>query len=295
MMRIAAVGSAFPPNYYDQETLLAAFRHHWADRLYNLERLDALHRKVLVGGRYLALPMEAYPELQTWGQANDAWIDVAQQVGERAVCDGLEAAGLATDDVGVFVFVTVTGVATPSIDARLMNRLRLPAGVRRVPVFGLGCVGGAAGVARAADLLHGLPDEAAVMLSVELCSLTLQRRDLSIPNLIGSGLFGDGAAAAILVGPGRASAGPEIVASRSVFYPDSERLMGWDITEAGFQIVLSAEVPEVARRFLRRDVDGFLADHCDFLWGADDRPLQVRDEAWEGARAMAPACGRSES
>jgi len=260
-MRIAAVGSAFPPNYYDQDTLLAAFRRHWADRLYNLDRLDTLHRNVLVGGRYLALPMEAYEGLETWGQANDAWIAVAQQVGERAVRDGLDAAGLVTDDVGVFVFVTVTGVATPSIDARLMNRLHLPARVRRVPVFGLGCAGGAAGVARAADLLHGLPGEVAVVLSVELCSLTLQRRDLSIPNLIGSGLFGDGAAAAILVGSGRPSRGPEIVASRSVFYPDSEGLMGWDITEAGFRIVLSAEVPEMARRFLRRDVDGFLAEH----------------------------------
>jgi alkylresorcinol/alkylpyrone synthase len=261
MMRIAAVGSAFPPNFYDQETLLAAFRRHWADRVFNLDRLDALHRNVLVGGRHLALPMEAYEGLATWGQANDAWITVAQQVGEQAVRDGLETAGLAPDDVGVFVFVTVTGVATPSIDARLMNRLRLPPRVRRVPVFGLGCVAGAAGVARAADLLHGLPNEVAIVLSVELCSLTLQRRDLSIPNLIGSGLFGDGAAAAILVGSARSARGPEIVASRSIFYPDSERVMGWDITEAGFQIVLSAEVPEVVRRYLRRDVDGFLAEH----------------------------------
>ena len=261
MVRIAAVGSAFPPNYYDQETLLEAFRRHWADRLFNLDRLDALHRNVLVGGRHLALPMEAYKGLETWGQANDVWIAVAQQVGEQAVRDGLAAAGLAADDVGVLVFVTVTGVATPSIDARLMNRLRLPARVRRVPVFGLGCVAGAAGVARAADLLHGLPGEVAVVLSVELCSLTLQRRDLSIPNLIGSGLFGDGGAAAIVVGSGRASRGPEIVASRSVFYPDSERVMGWDITEAGFQIVLSAEVPDVVRQFLRRDVDSFLAEH----------------------------------
>jgi alkylresorcinol/alkylpyrone synthase len=121
-VRIAAVGSAFPPNYYDQDTLLAAFRRHWADRVFNLDRLDALHRNVLVGGRHLALPMEAYEGLATWGQANDAWIAVAQQVGEQAVRDGLKQAGLATDDVGVFVFVTVTGVATPSIDARLMNR-----------------------------------------------------------------------------------------------------------------------------------------------------------------------------
>jgi alkylresorcinol/alkylpyrone synthase len=260
-LRIAAVGSAFPPHYYDQETLLAAFRRHWADRLFNLDRLETLHRNVLVGGRHLALPMDEYERLETWGQCNDAWTRVAQEVGERAVRNGLEAAGLGTTDVGVFVFVTVTGVATPSIDARLMNRLGLPARVRRVPIFGLGCVAGAAGVARAADLLHGHPDEVAVVLSVELCSLTLQRRDLSIPNLIGSGLFGDGAAAAILVGPRRSADGPTIVDCRSIFYPDTERVMGWDVSESGFQIVLSADVPNVVKSFLRSDVDGFLSDH----------------------------------
>lgn len=260
-MRIAGVGSAFPPNYYDQEQLLAAFRRHWAERLFNLDRLEMLHRNVLVGGRHLALPMERYESLDTWGKANDAWIEVAQEVGEQAVRDGLEAAGVRLDDVGIFVFVSVTGIATPSIDARLMNRLRLSPRVRRVPIFGLGCVAGAAGVARAADLLHGHPDEVAVVLSVELCSLTLQRTDLSIPNLIGSGLFGDGAAAAVLVGSGRSSVGPEIIGSRSVFYPDTERVMGWDVSERGFTIVLSADVPEVARRHLARDVDAFLAEH----------------------------------
>jgi len=255
------VGSAFPPHYYDQESLLAAFRRHWADRLFTLDRLEALHRNVLVGGRHLALPMEEYERLGTWGRANDAWIEVAQEVGEQAVRNALEAANMETRDVGIFVFVTVTGVATPSIDARLMNRLGLPPRVRRVPVFGLGCVAGAAGVARAADLLHGHPDEVAVVLSVELCSLTLQRRDLSIPNLIGSGLFGDGAAAAVLTGSGRSGTGPSLIASRSIFYPDTERVMGWEVSEAGFQIVLSADVPEVVRSFLRRDVDDFLADN----------------------------------
>jgi alkylresorcinol/alkylpyrone synthase len=121
---------------------------------------------VLVGGRHLALPMEAYEGLQTWGQANDAWIAVAQQVGEEAVREGLTAAGLATDDVGVFVFVTVTGVATPSIDARLMNRLHLPARVRRVPVFGLGCSARPAWSAR--PIFHG-PPRRWPSLSVELC------------------------------------------------------------------------------------------------------------------------------
>jgi len=260
-VRIAAVGKALPPHYYDQDRLLAALREHWARRHHNLERLESLHRNVLVGGRHLALPLEEYPRLTTWGRANDAWIEVAQQVGEAAVREALAGAGLSAAEVGAFFFVTVTGVATPSIDARLINRLALPPGVKRVPIFGLGCVAGAAGIARAADYVKAFPGEAAVLLSVELCSLTLQREDLSIPNLIASGLFGDGAAAVVVTGSGRPATGPRILATRSIFYPDSERVMGWDISERGFKIVLSSSVPDVAREHLRGDVDAFLADH----------------------------------
>jgi alkylresorcinol/alkylpyrone synthase len=260
-VRIAAVGSAFPPHFYDQETLLAEFRQHWAKRYYNLDRLEQLHRNVLVGGRHLALPIAEYERLATWGQANDAWIRVAQEVGEVAMRAALAAAGLGPADVSALFFVTVTGVATPSIDARLVNRVGLPAHTKRVPIFGLGCVAGAAGIARAADYVRAFPNEVAVLLSVELCSLTLQREDLSIPNLIATGLFGDGAAAAVVVGDERPEPGPRVVATRSVFYPDTEQVMGWGISERGFQIVLSSEVPEVTRRFLRRDVDAFLADH----------------------------------
>jgi alkylresorcinol/alkylpyrone synthase len=260
-MRIAAVGSALPPHYYDQDTLLEAFRRHWAERHHNLDRLEALHRNVLVGGRHLALPIEEYERLERWGQANDAWIRVAQEVGEQAIRDALQKSELDTGDIDSLMTVTVTGVATPSLDARLMNRLGLPPRVKRVPIFGLGCVAGTAGIARAADYVRAFPDQVAVLLSVELCSLTLQRQDLSIPNLIASGLFGDGAAAAVVVGNGRAAAGPEILDSRSIFYPDSEDVMGWEISEEGFRIVLSADVPEVVRRHLRHDVDAFLEDH----------------------------------
>ncbi len=263
---IAAVGSALPPHFYDQETLLRAFRRHWAERHHNLDRLEQLHRNVLVGGRHLALPLEEYERLETWGQANDAWIRVAQEVGGEAVERALERAGLGPGDVDALITVSVTGIATPSLDARLMNRLGLPPRVKRMPIFGLGCVAGAAGIARAADAVRAFPGQVAVLLSVELCSLTLQLRDLSIPNLIASGLFGDGAAAVVVTGADRAEElpsadGPRVVATRSVFYPDTERVMGWDVSEQGFRIVLSAEVPEMVRRHLRRDVDAFLADH----------------------------------
>jgi alkylresorcinol/alkylpyrone synthase len=262
-LKIAAVGRALPPHYYDQATLLQALERRWAGRFFNPERLERLHKNVLVGGRHLAIPIEEYEQLTTWGRANDAWIRVAQEVGGAAVLDALAGAGLAPEDVDSLFFVTVTGVATPSIDARLINRLGLSPRLKRVPIFGLGCVAGAAGISRAADYVRAFPDQVAVLLSVELCSLTLQEEDLSIPNLIASGLFGDGAAAAVVVGAERqlqGAAGPRIVATRSIFYPDSERIMGWDISESGFKIVLSADVPVVVRDFLRRDVDTFLAE-----------------------------------
>ncbi len=263
--RVAAVGNAFPDNYYGQAELLAAFRRVWAPKMFNLARLERLHRNVLVGSRHLALPLEQYEQLESWGQANDAWIEVAQEVGGRAVLDALERAGLTVKDPDAIFFVTVTGVATPSIDARLINKLGLSSGIKRMPIFGLGCVAGAAGISRAADYVRAFPDQVALLLSVELCSLTLQQQDFSIANLVSSGLFGDGAAAAVVVGAEhplatKADAGPRVKATRSIFYPDSERVMGWDISEKGFQVVLSPDVPEVVRQFLRRDVDAFLAD-----------------------------------
>ena len=258
--RIAAVGRALPVHAYDQETLLAALQQHWGERFHNAARLEQIHRNALVGSRHLALPLEAYPALDSFGAANDAWIRCALDLGEEAVRDALARAGLRADEVRHLFFTSVTGIATPSIDARLCNRMGLRPDVKRTPIFGLGCVAGAAGVARAADVLRAFPDEVALLLSVELCSLTLQRGDLSIPNLIASGLFGDGAAAVVLVGGARAGAGPRVVATRSVFYPGTEHVMGWEVGSGGFRVVLSSEVPSLALG-IRKDVDEFLAAH----------------------------------
>jgi alkylresorcinol/alkylpyrone synthase len=258
---IRSVGTALPPHYADQETLIAAFRTHWAEEHFNLERLEDLHRSVQVGGRHLAVPLEDYPGLKDLQSRNDAWVRVSTEVGEQAVRQALQRAGLAPSDVDHLFFVTVTGIATPSVDARLMNRLGLRPDVKRTPIFGLGCVAGAAGTARASDVLRAYPDQVAVLLSVELCSLTLQREDLSIANIIASGLFGDGAAALVLSGAERPASGvPRILATRSVFYPDTERVMGWDVVNGGFKVVLSAKVPDVVRGHVREDVGGFLGE-----------------------------------
>ena len=167
----------------------------------------------------------------------------------------------ATDVSQPAIFVTsVTGIAAPSLDARLINRMGLSPNIKRIPIFGLGCVAGAAGISRAADYVRAYPDQAAALLSIELCSLTLQRDDISMAHLISALLFGDGAAATVVTGSDVESDGPEILATKSVFYPNTERVMGWDISEKGFHIVLSPEVPDTVLRHLGEDVDAFLAE-----------------------------------
>jgi len=261
-MRIAGVATAFPPHYYEQEELLGALKRHLGDRLENVAVMERLHRRLRVDGRYLALPIEAYDRLAAWGQANDAWLRVAVDLGGRAIRDALARAGLLTDDIGTLLFTSVTGIASPSVDARLVNRLGLPKAVRRVPMFGLGCVAGAAGIARAADFVRAYPDETAVIVAVELCSLTWQRDDLSVANIIAAGLFGDGGAAAVISGARARGVGPRIVDAASVFYPDTEDAMGWHISEHGFRLMLSPDVPKIVRTQLGEDVDRLLARHA---------------------------------
>jgi alkylresorcinol/alkylpyrone synthase len=260
-MTISGVASAFPKHYYKQEQIAEALKGHWKDRVGNPQVLDRLLSRVGVEGRFLSLPLESYDRLSTWGEANNAWIEVAEELSEQALCRALTRAGLATKDLGAIFFTSVTGIASPSIDARLINRMGLPVNIRRVPIFGLGCVGGAAGISRASDYVRAYPDQVAALISVELCSLTWQRRDTSVANLISSGLFGDGAAAVVLAGEDLRRPGPQVLATRSTFYPGTEDVMGWDISENGFKIVLSPDVPRIIECHLAQDVDQFLKDN----------------------------------
>lgn len=259
---VLGVGTALPPHYADQEAIVAHLRRLWAAKHHNPARVDQLHRSVRVSGRYLALPPEEYFELDSFAKANAAWGRVGLEIGGEALLRALANAGLAPRDVDHLFFTSVTGLAVPSLDARLVNRLGLRTDVKRSPFFGLGCAGGAGGLARAADYLRAFPGQIAVLLSVELCSLTLQREDLSIPNMISTGLFGDGAAAVVLGGAlRRRSPAPRVLASRTILYPNTERVMGWDVVESGFKVVLSAQVPQLVREHLHANVDEFLSDH----------------------------------
>lgn len=255
------MATTFPESRVPQEALTAALAEAWADHP-NFRRVEAIHAATTVRSRHMALPLERYLALRDFGEANDAWAEVGAELGVAAVRAALERASIAPDAVDALWFTTVTGLAVPSLEVRVARRLGMRPDVKRVPLFGLGCVAGAAGLARAADYVRAWPNHVAVLLSVELCSLTMQLDDRSVANTIATGLFGDGAAAVVLAGAQRAAAGPRVVATRSVLFPaGTEGVMGWRIGPHGFGLLLTAEVPAMVRGRLGDDVGAFLAAH----------------------------------
>ncbi len=251
----------FPQNLYSQEEVIGALTDFAGPEF----RRFALSSGV--ESRHTALPLPQYKHLNGFTAANEAYLEVALDLAEQALLAALDKAKVKPSEVDIVFSTTVTGLAVPTVEARLAARVGLREDVKRVPLFGLGCVAGAAGVARMHDYLRAFPDQVAALLAVELCSLTIQRQDHSVANLVATSLFGDGAGAVIAKGANRASessgerTGPRVLATRSRIYPDTEEVMGWKIGTDGFRIVLSADVATITEKYLGEDVRKFLADH----------------------------------
>jgi alkylresorcinol/alkylpyrone synthase len=261
MSRIAAVAPVLPAFAYSQAEITAELAPLISTVPARRAVLERMHAASGIGTRHTALPLERYRDLGTFRQSNDLFIEVATDLAERALREGLAAAGLEPPDVDFVMFTSVTGISAPSVDALLVSRLGLRPDVKRLPSFGLGCVGGAAGLARVNDYLVGHPGEVGVLLSVELCSLTLQRDDETMANFVATGLFGDGATAVVLVGDERDEPGIRIADTRSSFFPDTQSVIGWNIGGSGFEIVLTAGVADVIERHFPVEVAAFLADN----------------------------------
>ena len=266
MSRIVAVAPVLGAHARPQAEITAAIAPLLTTDPARRALLERLHRASGVRERHLALPLDRYATLTDFGAANDAFIEIGLELAETAARAALHDAGLRPTDVDHVFFTSVTGVAAPSLDALLVERLGMRPDVRRLPSFGLGCAGGAAGLGHVHDHLAAHPGRVALLVSVELCSLTIQHGDDSVANLVASGIFGDGGAAVVMVGAAHPAAGrdgsrPEVVDAATRTYPGTADQLGWAVGGSGFRIVLAPGLPDVIAAHLADDVRAFLEPH----------------------------------
>ncbi|NRA46017.1 MAG: type III polyketide synthase [Oligoflexales bacterium] len=250
---ISSVASCPAPYRYSQDEIALAFRSKWQEIMFNPDRLLSFHQNSGIEYRHLAFPMEYYEELSGFEKRNEAYLEASMKLSEKTVKKVLSQVSLPPESLSLIASATVTGLPIPSLESRLIEKLGLSHSIKRLPIFGLGCLAGVAGINRMYDYLIGHPNEAVLFFTVELCSLTWQVNDSSLANLVASGLFADGCAAVLLVGdehPLAKKAPMKIRQVKSHFIPNTERAMGFDVLDSGFKVVLSPEVPSIVRESL---------------------------------------------
>jgi alkylresorcinol/alkylpyrone synthase len=259
--RILAVGTALPEFRFEQADVRALIKGLFNDGFRDFDRLLAVFDNGHVQARYLSAPLEWFKTNHTWQERNEIYVKTATDLGERAARIALERSGFAASEFGAIFFVSTTGLATPSLDSFLIKRLNLSRHIARIPIWGLGCAGGAAGLNRASEFVRAT-GKPALLIAVELSSLTFQANDVSRPNLIATSLFADGAAA-VVIGPNDSgsSSGPSIIGGSSTLWDDTEDVMGWVVTNTGLQVTLSKSVPNVVEKHIRKDVEMACANH----------------------------------
>lgn len=262
---IVGTATALPKHRYRQSDLISTVQSALPEGMLRDGMLRRFFESVQVEERSFVIPVEQIMTLGGFKERNDIYIEAALELGEKALRKAFADAGIEPKDVAMLATTSVTGIAVPSIDARLMNRIDFSPNMVRMPLFGIGCLGGAAGVARVAEWLRGNPDKCAVLLAVETCSLAFQR-SAGIGNLVSIGLFGDGAAAVVLAGAKHPLAlrrptgtRARVLGTLSRFFPDTEGVMGWDIGDNGFTPILRADVPDIVREHAPTTVDALLS------------------------------------
>ena len=278
MPRIRSVATALPPHALSQERIRYLAREHFAPAFPEIDRYMTVFRHAQIDTRHFAAPLEWFMTPHSFKQCNDLFIEAATALGEAAARACLAQADLHLRDVDHLVWVSTTGMAAPSPDAMLINRLGMGRHTRRTPIWGLGCAGGVAGLARAYEYTRACPDQRVLLLSAELCSVTFQWKDHSKRNLIAASLFADGAAAVLVEGDetggwgmgdaGRGDLGaiphppspiPQIIGTQSTLWPDTLEIMGWDMVDTGMRVVFSSRIPHIVQSLMRENVAEFLA------------------------------------
>jgi alkylresorcinol/alkylpyrone synthase len=252
-----AIETAVPPYVLGQKDVAKRVEYLFGSRT-NIQRMLPVFENSGIEQRYSCVPLDWYSQPHGWKERNDLYIENAVSLLEKVALALLQRAGLRADDIDTIVTVSTTGIATPSLDALLIERLGMRPDTRRLPIFGLGCAGGVMGLSRAAELASARPGSKVLFLVVELCALTFRRDDFSKSNIVATALFGDGAAGVLLSTGGD---GPVLGASGEYSWPHSRDVMGWDVEEDGLRAIFSTSIPTLVGRDMRRIVDGFLQRH----------------------------------
>lgn len=293
--RLVSVATATPPHRAVQRDARSLAAHLFRETLAADPRLLQVFDHTEIDGRNTCMPLEWYGHDHDFAEKNALYVEHALALAAEAGRAALRRAGLETRDVDHVVFVSSTGFATPSLDARLANVLPLRADVRRTPIWGLGCAGGAAGLSRARDFALADPGARVLLIAVEICTLTFQRNDLTKRNLVAASLFGDGAAAVVVEGAGAHGAravhgAPEMIASHSTIWPDSLDVMGWEVDGSGLHVIFSKDIPTIVREKVRPGLAAFLESHGLDLEGLEH--VVAHPGGVKVLRAYAEALGR---
>jgi alkylresorcinol/alkylpyrone synthase len=250
-----------PPHCYSQDVIRDEAHRHFNAGLQETNRLIAVFDNVQVQKRHLCVPLEWFSRQHTFTEKNDEYVRWAERLSLEAIQGCLQKAGLEPEDIDHLVFVSTSGMATPSIDARLMNRMKFHRHMRRTPLFGLGCAGGAAGLSLCCQLARGNPASRTLLVAVEISSLTFQPGDFSKSNLVATALFADGAAAALVCGDQCDQPGVGVVDSMSTLWPDTLGVMGWTFGEVGLGVIFSKSIPQILSKHVRPNVLELLRPH----------------------------------
>ena len=263
MPHIVSVGTALPPNRLSQEEIRQFVRVFFSSTFKDLDRLLPVFQNGQVENRYICMPLSWFEETHSFAEKNHLYEEWAFRLGVEAVKDCLSQAELDVSEVDHLFFVSTTGIATPSMDSRIINALNMDPHMKRTPIFGLGCAGGAVGLTRAADYVRAYPEQRVLLVSVETCSLTFQPDNHSKSNLIATSLFADGAAAVLVEGD-RCSGGrkgAKILHTSSTLWKDTADVMGWEVNDSGLKVIFSRDIPTLTESLLKPAIIEFLTLH----------------------------------
>jgi len=260
---IISIGTAVPEHTISQSEIKETVKRMFGTQIPQIDRMLTIFENSGINRRHLCQPLEWYLEAHDVQEKHALFVRHATDLAERAVLDCLRQASVSPADVDHIIFVTTTGHATPSIDAHLCNRLGFRRNLKRTPIWGLGCAGGAAGLSRASEYVQAFPQHVCLLVSVELCSLTFIRGDLSKSNIVATSLFADGAAAALIAGTESAdrwkqSRHPRVAATQSTIWPDSLGVMGWEVMNDGLKVIFSKHIPSIVSSSILTEVESLL-------------------------------------